>query len=342
MPSTPEPCNSKRVTVTIVLVSGVRNMSSVRWKSPRPAATAASGPPPWRRQDAAGALHAPDTFGVPRTHWRLRASASVTPTEARAVTRIYSVAGTAQRAGRRYTDPPPPLPRTVPCGASATPHHLARGSHRPRPGEIRTWRAGQVSAWRTAACCSKLNCGSGLNRSSADEMPEFGQHGLEVLRQPLEDRTVTISRAVSPSGGSLTFPANFMLVGAQNPCPCGYWGDPEHTCSCSPMVISRYQKRLSGPLLDRIDIHVEVPRVPFQKLSDERRGEPSAADVRHDPGAGGGGAGAAIGPVRQRKGRPRRRPHLQRGHGPDPGARPLPGRRDRPAHRRCSARRCSG
>ena len=104
-------------------------------------------------------------------------------------------------------------------------------------------------------------------------MPEFGQHGLEVLRQPLEDRTVTISRAQ----GSLTFPANFMLIGAQNPCPCGYLGDPEHACSCSPMVISRYQKRLSGPLLDRIDIHVEVPRVPFQKLSDERRGEPSAA-----------------------------------------------------------------
>ena len=72
-------------------------------------------------------------------------------------------------------------------------------------------------------------------------------------------------------------PANFMLVAAMNPCPCGYLGDPEHACTCSPMFISRYQKRLSGPLLDRIDIHVEVPRVPFQKLSDERRGEPSAA-----------------------------------------------------------------
>jgi magnesium chelatase family protein len=108
------------------------------------------------------------------------------------------------------------------------------------------------------------------------------------LRQPLEDRTVTISRAQ----GSLTFPANFMLVGAQNPCPCGYWGDPEYACSCSPMVISRYQKRLSGPLLDStlaphasagVDIHVEVPRVPFQKLSDEHRGEPSSADVRRRP-----------------------------------------------------------
>ena len=98
-------------------------------------------------------------------------------------------------------------------------------------------------------------------------MPEFGQHGLEVLRQPLEDKIVTISRAQ----GSLTFPANFMLVGAQNPCPCGYFGHTEHGCTCSPVLISRYQKRLSGPLLDRIDIHVGVPRVPFQKLADERR-----------------------------------------------------------------------
>jgi hypothetical protein len=110
----------------------------------------------------------------------------------------------------------------------------------------------------------------------------FVTHGLEVLRQPLEDRTVTISRAQ----GSLTFPANFMLVGAQNPCPCGYCGNPEHACSCNPMVISRYQKRLSGPLLVRtlaphasasVDIHIEVPRVPFQKLGDECRSEPSAA-----------------------------------------------------------------
>ena len=125
-----------------------------------------------------------------------------------------------------------------------------------------------------------------------DEMPEFGQHGLEVLRQPLEDRTVTISRAQ----GSLTFPANFMLVGAQNPCPCGYFGDPEHGCTCSPMLISRYQKRLSGPLLDRIDIHVEVPRVPFQKLSDERRGEPSAAiRARVEAARGRGSHAAAFG-----------------------------------------------
>jgi predicted ATPase with chaperone activity len=93
-----------------------------------------------------------------------------------------------------------------------------------------------------------------------------------VSRQPLEDRTVTISRAQ----GSLTFPANFMLVGAQNPCPCSYYGDAEHACTYSPLLISCDQKRLAGPLLDRIDIPVDVPRVPFQKLSDERRGEPSA------------------------------------------------------------------
>ena len=94
-----------------------------------------------------------------------------------------------------------------------------------------------------------------------------------MLRQPLEDKKVTISRAQ----GSLTFPANFMMMGAMNPCPCGYYGDPENECSCSMTYISRYQKRLSGPLLDRIDIHVEVPRVPFQKLSETRRGEPSLA-----------------------------------------------------------------
>ncbi len=98
-------------------------------------------------------------------------------------------------------------------------------------------------------------------------------HSVETLRQPLEDKVVTISRAQ----GSLSFPANFMLVGAMNPCPCGWYGDTQHECSCSPAVVSRYQKRLSGPLLDRIDIHVEVPRVDFEKLSDARRGETSRA-----------------------------------------------------------------
>ncbi len=97
-------------------------------------------------------------------------------------------------------------------------------------------------------------------------------HVLEVLRQPLEDKGVTISRAQ----GSLTFPANFQLVGAMNPCPCGYYGDPIKPCTCSNMVVSKYQKRISGPLLDRIDIHVEVPRVEYEKLSESRLGESSA------------------------------------------------------------------
>jgi magnesium chelatase family protein len=100
-------------------------------------------------------------------------------------------------------------------------------------------------------------------------MPEFGQRVLEVMRQPMEDKQVTISRAQ----GALTFPSNFQLVGAMNPCPCGYFGDPVKSCSCSHAMITRYQKRLSGPLLDRIDIHTEVPRVEYDKLSDDRRGE---------------------------------------------------------------------
>ena len=104
-----------------------------------------------------------------------------------------------------------------------------------------------------------------------DEFPEFGRRVLEVLRQPLEDKVVTISRAQ----GSLTFPANFALVAAMNPCPCGYYGDPVKECTCSSSTITRYQKRLSGPLLDRIDIHVDVPRVEFEKLSSDRLGEPS-------------------------------------------------------------------
>ncbi|NMC12519.1 MAG: ATP-binding protein, partial [Chloroflexi bacterium] len=86
------------------------------------------------------------------------------------------------------------------------------------------------------------------------------------------DKIVTISRAQ----GSLTFPANFQLVAAMNPCPCGYFGDPLKPCTCSPSTVTKYQKRISGPLLDRIDIHVEVPRVEYDKLSDNRLGEPSA------------------------------------------------------------------
>ena len=106
-----------------------------------------------------------------------------------------------------------------------------------------------------------------------DELPEFGPRVLEVMRQPIEDKIVTISRAQ----GSLTFPANFQLIAAMNPCPCGYYGDPVKTCTCSAGTVTKYQKRISGPLLDRIDIHIEVPRVEYEKLSDDRLGEPSAA-----------------------------------------------------------------
>ncbi len=98
---------------------------------------------------------------------------------------------------------------------------------------------------------------------------------LEVLRQPIEDKIVTISRAK----GSITFPANFLLVGARNPCPCGFYGDPQHSCNCTPNQIQRYQARISGPILDRIDIHVDVPMVDFDKLLSDRRAE-SSLDIR--------------------------------------------------------------
>ncbi len=105
-----------------------------------------------------------------------------------------------------------------------------------------------------------------------DELPEFGHNLLETLRQPLEDKAVTISRAQ----GSVSFPANFMLVGAMNPCPCGFYGDPFKQCTCSPSVVSRYQHRISGPFLDRVDIFVEVPHIDYEKLADDRLGEKSA------------------------------------------------------------------
>jgi len=166
--------------------------------------------------------------------------------EALDITRIYSVAD--------MLPPGIPLIRHRPFRA---PHHtisqagLVGGGRWPRPGEISLAHHGVLFL---------------------DELPEFGMRTLEVLRQPMEDHVVTISRAQ----GSLTFPANFMLVAAMNPCPCGYFGDPTRECTCSLSMVSRYQKRISGPLLDRIDIHIEVPRVDYEKLADDRLGEPSA------------------------------------------------------------------
>jgi len=161
-------------------------------------------------------------------------------------TKVYSVAG--------LLPPETPLVRQRPFRA---PHYtishagLVGGGRWPRPGEISLAHRGVLFL---------------------DELPEFGKNGLEVLRQPLEDGTVTISRAQ----GSVCFPATVMLVGAMNPCPCGYHGDPTRECSCSPGAVAKYQKRLSGPLLDRIDVHVEVPRVAYEKLAGETPGETSA------------------------------------------------------------------
>lgn len=104
-----------------------------------------------------------------------------------------------------------------------------------------------------------------------DELPEFKRNVLEVLRQPLENGDVTVSRAVA----SITFPSSFMLVSAMNPCPCGYFGDTRHQCTCSPGQIHRYRHKVSGPLMDRIDIHIEVPAVPYRELSNHHSGEPS-------------------------------------------------------------------
>jgi magnesium chelatase family protein len=141
---------------------------------------------------------------------------------------------------------------------SAAPHHtvsyagLIGGGRWPKPGEISLAHRGVLFL---------------------DELPEFGNRMLEMLRQPLEDKVVSISR----SAGSLSYPANFILVGSMNPCPCGFYTDPEKECTCSISMVKKYQQKISGPLMDRIDIHIEVPRVPFEKLSSQRTGEPSEA-----------------------------------------------------------------
>jgi magnesium chelatase family protein len=106
-----------------------------------------------------------------------------------------------------------------------------------------------------------------------DELPEFRKNVLEVLRQPLEERRITISRAV----GSVTYPADIMLVAAMNPCPCGFLGDQQHECTCSLPQVQRYRARVSGPLLDRIDIQVEVPAVRYKELADACASEGSEA-----------------------------------------------------------------
>lgn len=165
--------------------------------------------------------------------------------EALEVTKIYSVCGLLPKDMPIITHRPFRSPHYTISHAG-----LVGGGHIPRPGEISLSHRGVLFL---------------------DEFPEFAHLALESLRQPLEDKTVTISRAQ----GSVTFPANFMLVAAMNPCPCGYHGDPVKECKCSAGEVTRYHKRISGPLLDRLDIFIEVPRVDYEKLAADSLAENS-------------------------------------------------------------------
>ena len=180
-----------------------------------------------------------------------RSLPSILPTmssaEALDVTRVYSVSGLLPSDTPLMSHRPFRAPHYTISHAG-----LVGGGRWPRPGEVSLSHRGVLFL---------------------DELPEFGHNVLEVLRQPLEDKVVTISRAQ----GSVTFPANFMLVAAMNPCYCGYYGDSQRQCTCSPSMVNKYQKRISGPLLDRIDIFVEVPRVEYEKLTANVAGEESSA-----------------------------------------------------------------
>ena len=169
--------------------------------------------------------------------------------EALETTKIHSVAGKTQRGGSLITNRP-----------FRSPHHtisdvaLVGGGSFPQPGEISLAHNGVLFL---------------------DELPEFKRTVLEVMRQPLEDRIISISRARF----TVEYPANFMLVASMNPCPCGYYNHPERDCVCSTGTVQKYLNKISGPLLDRIDIHIEVVPVPFAKLSEEEKSE-SSEDVR--------------------------------------------------------------
>ena len=129
---------------------------------------------------------------------------------------------------------------------------LGGGSGIPRPGEVSLAHHGVLFL---------------------DELPEFARNVLELLRQPLEERSVSLARSTM----TLNFPASFLLIGALNPCPCGFFGDPTRECRCTGAIIQRYLGKLSGPLLDRIDLHIEVPAVPYQELRGKNGGVSSAA-----------------------------------------------------------------
>lgn len=170
----------------------------------------------------------------------------LTVAEALETTKIHSVAGRLAEGSSFIATRP-----------FRAPHHtisyagLIGGGSIPKPGEVSLAHNGVLFL---------------------DELPELKRDILEMLRQPLEDHQVTISRASS----TLTYPAGFMLISAMNPCPCGYFGESNHDCSCSTSEIQRYMSRISGPLMDRIDIHITVPSVKFKDLSSDRRGEDSA------------------------------------------------------------------
>ena len=169
--------------------------------------------------------------------------------EALETTKIHSVAGKLPRGSRLMTVRPFRAPHHT-----ISPVAMVGGGSHPLPGEISLAHNGILFL---------------------DEFPEFPRSVLEVLRQPLEDRFISVSRARY----QVDYPAGFMLVASMNPCPCGYYTHPTKKCTCAPGAVSRYMSRISGPLLDRIDIHVEIMPVPFDKLAESRPGEPSA-DIR--------------------------------------------------------------
>ena len=171
----------------------------------------------------------------------------LTLSESLETTQIHSIAGKLSRdtsliSQRPFRSPHHTISQVALCG----------GGTNPQPGEI------------SLAHNGVLFC---------DELPEFSRTVLEVMRQPLEDRKITISRAKY----TIDYPCSFMFVASMNPCPCGYYGDPTHHCVCTPGQIQRYMNKISGPLLDRIDIHCEIQAVPFAQLSQMQPGEPSSA-----------------------------------------------------------------